>query len=50
MHGSVDVTVWSGDVTEEGQVELLPFLAEQAVSVTAHRHGVVDPAFSALRL
>jgi len=50
VHGSLDVTIWSGDVTEEGQVEMLPFLAEQAVSVTAHRHGVVDPAFSALRL
>ena len=50
VHGSVDVTVWSGDVTEEGQVELLPFLAEQAVSVTAHRHGVVDPAVARLRI
>jgi len=50
VHGSVDVTVWSGPVTEEGRIELLPFLTEQSVGVVVHRHGVVDPALAAVRL
>jgi RHH-type proline utilization regulon transcriptional repressor/proline dehydrogenase/delta 1-pyrroline-5-carboxylate dehydrogenase len=29
-------------VTEAGRLELLPFLREQAVSVTAHRFGNPD--------
>ncbi|GAA0472612.1 1-pyrroline-5-carboxylate dehydrogenase [Actinoplanes capillaceus] len=37
--GRPDLAVWSGPVTEAGRVELLPFLREQAVSVTAHRFG-----------
>ncbi|WP_433825550.1 bifunctional proline dehydrogenase/L-glutamate gamma-semialdehyde dehydrogenase [Actinoplanes sp. CA-015351] len=37
--GRPDLAVWSGPVTESGQVELLPFLHEQAVSITAHRFG-----------
>jgi RHH-type proline utilization regulon transcriptional repressor/proline dehydrogenase/delta 1-pyrroline-5-carboxylate dehydrogenase len=37
--GRPDLAVWSGPVTEAGRVELLPFLREQAVSMTAHRFG-----------
>ncbi|MDF2920485.1 MAG: NAD-dependent aldehyde dehydrogenase, partial [Microbacterium sp.] len=37
--GSPSVAVYAGDVTRAGQVELLPFLREQAVSITAHRFG-----------
>jgi RHH-type proline utilization regulon transcriptional repressor/proline dehydrogenase/delta 1-pyrroline-5-carboxylate dehydrogenase len=37
--GRPDLAVWAGPVTESGQVELLPFLHEQAVSITAHRFG-----------
>ncbi|MEX0153240.1 bifunctional proline dehydrogenase/L-glutamate gamma-semialdehyde dehydrogenase [Microbacterium sp. LMI1-1-1.1] len=37
--GSPSVAVYAGDVTRAGRVELLPFLHEQAVSVTAHRFG-----------
>jgi RHH-type proline utilization regulon transcriptional repressor/proline dehydrogenase/delta 1-pyrroline-5-carboxylate dehydrogenase len=35
----VDVQVFDHDVTEAGRVELLCYLREQAVSVTAHRFG-----------
>ncbi|EMY33231.1 delta-1-pyrroline-5-carboxylate dehydrogenase/L-proline dehydrogenase [Arthrobacter crystallopoietes BAB-32] len=37
--GSPDVAVYAHPVTEAGRVELLPFLHEQAVSITAHRFG-----------
>jgi RHH-type proline utilization regulon transcriptional repressor/proline dehydrogenase/delta 1-pyrroline-5-carboxylate dehydrogenase len=37
-----DLAVWSGPVTEAGRVELLPFLHEQAISITAHRFGNPD--------
>ena len=37
--GSPDIAVYSGAVTEAGRVELLPFLQEQAISITAHRFG-----------
>jgi RHH-type proline utilization regulon transcriptional repressor/proline dehydrogenase/delta 1-pyrroline-5-carboxylate dehydrogenase len=37
--GSPDIAVYAGEVTESGRVELLPFLQEQAVSITAHRFG-----------
>ncbi|GIF14432.1 proline dehydrogenase family protein [Actinoplanes teichomyceticus] len=37
--GRPDLAVWSGPVVEAGRVELLPFLREQAVSITAHRFG-----------
>lgn len=35
----VDVAVYSGEPTESGIVDLLPFFKEQAVSITAHRFG-----------
>ena len=37
--GSPDVALYDNPVTSGGRVELLPFLREQAVCVTAHRFG-----------
>ena len=34
-----DIAVFDHPVTESGRIEMLPFLAEQAVSITAHRFG-----------
>ncbi len=46
--GAPDVAIWGSPVTASGRVELLPFLKEQAVSITAHRFGNPDRAMSAL--
>ncbi len=43
-----DVAIYAGDVTTSGRIELLPFLREQSVSVTAHRFGNPDRAFAEL--
>jgi RHH-type proline utilization regulon transcriptional repressor/proline dehydrogenase/delta 1-pyrroline-5-carboxylate dehydrogenase len=37
--GRPDLAVHDHDVTEAGRIELLPFMKEQAVSITAHRFG-----------
>ncbi|MGV9767884.1 bifunctional proline dehydrogenase/L-glutamate gamma-semialdehyde dehydrogenase [Microbacterium sp. NPDC003461] len=37
--GAPNVAVYDGPVVSAGRVELLPFLREQAVSITAHRFG-----------
>ena len=37
--GRADLAIYAQAVTESGRVELLPFLREQAVSITAHRFG-----------
>jgi RHH-type proline utilization regulon transcriptional repressor/proline dehydrogenase/delta 1-pyrroline-5-carboxylate dehydrogenase len=37
--GRPDVAVYLNPVTEAGRIEMLPFLKEQAVSITAHRFG-----------
>ncbi|WP_225873762.1 proline dehydrogenase family protein [Zafaria cholistanensis] len=37
--GKPDVAIYAGDVVSAGRVELLTFLHEQAVSITAHRFG-----------
>ncbi|TCL85252.1 L-proline dehydrogenase [Curtobacterium sp. PhB142] len=37
--GRPDVAVYGGPVTEAGRLEILPFVREQAVSITAHRFG-----------
>ena len=50
LRGSPDVTIFSGEVTEEGRIELLAFVREQSVSLTAHRYGRLDPALADLRL
>jgi RHH-type proline utilization regulon transcriptional repressor/proline dehydrogenase/delta 1-pyrroline-5-carboxylate dehydrogenase len=37
--GRPDLAVYAQPVTESGRIELLPFLQEQAISITAHRFG-----------
>ena len=46
--GTPDVAVYAQPVTEAGRVELLPFLHEQAVSITAHRFGTPNHLSDAL--
>lgn len=41
--GDPDVAVYAGEVTTAGRIELLPFLHEQSVTITAHRFGNPDP-------
>ncbi|MBF4609288.1 proline dehydrogenase family protein [Curtobacterium sp. VKM Ac-1393] len=40
--GRPDVAVYGGPVTEAGRLEILPFVREQAVSITAHRFGTAN--------
>ena len=42
-NGKPDVAVYASPVTAAGRVEMLPFLHEQAVSITAHRFGTPNP-------
>lgn len=46
--GSPAVAVWDDEVTHSGRVEMLPFVREQAVSITGHRFGAPDPRFLSL--
>ncbi|MGJ9412517.1 bifunctional proline dehydrogenase/L-glutamate gamma-semialdehyde dehydrogenase [Aeromicrobium sp. CF4.19] len=46
--GDPDVAIHAGEVTWSGRVELLPFLREQAVSITTHRFGNHDASFDAV--
>ena len=39
LGGSPDIAVYAQPVTQAGRVELLPFLREQSISITAHRFG-----------
>jgi len=48
--GRPDVAVYDSPVTEAGRVEQLPFLREQAISVTAHRFGTPSPLVDAVPL
>ncbi|MBN9175192.1 MAG: hypothetical protein J0I70_13680, partial [Microbacterium sp.] len=41
--GDPDLAVYADEVTTAGRLELLPFLHEQAISITAHRFGNPDP-------
>lgn len=43
LGGRPDCAVYAQPVTESGRVELLPFLHEQAISITAHRFGTPSP-------
>jgi len=43
--GDPDVAIYSGRVTQSGRVEALPFLQEQAISITNHRFGNHDAEF-----
>lgn len=42
LDGRPDIAVYFQPVTEAGRIEMLPFLREQAVSITAHRFGNPD--------
>ncbi|WP_219813528.1 bifunctional proline dehydrogenase/L-glutamate gamma-semialdehyde dehydrogenase, partial [Rathayibacter rathayi] len=46
--GRPDLAVYAGEATEAGRLELLPFVREQAVSITAHRFGTPDHLTDAL--
>lgn len=46
--GSPDIAVYGSDVVSAGRVELLTFLHEQAVSITAHRYGTPNHLSDAL--
>lgn len=48
--GRPDVAVWAGPVVGAGRVEMLPFLREQAVSITAHRFGTPNHLTDAIEL
>lgn len=37
--GRPDIALWSGPAVTAGRIEMLPFLREQAISITAHRFG-----------
>jgi RHH-type proline utilization regulon transcriptional repressor/proline dehydrogenase/delta 1-pyrroline-5-carboxylate dehydrogenase len=50
LKGNPDVAIYGGPVTTAGRIELLPFLHEQAVSITAHRFGNPDHAMADLPL
>jgi len=41
--GDPDVAVYDNPVTTAGRLELLPFLHEQSITITAHRFGNPDP-------
>lgn len=45
LDGAPEVAIYADEVTESGRVEMLPFVKEQAVSITAHRFGAPDPRF-----
>lgn len=50
LGASIDVAIHDGPVVEAGIIEMLPFLREQSVSITAHRFGDLDPDFTELRV
>jgi RHH-type proline utilization regulon transcriptional repressor/proline dehydrogenase/delta 1-pyrroline-5-carboxylate dehydrogenase len=41
--GDPDLAVYDNEVTSAGRLELLPFVHEQAIAITAHRFGNPDP-------
>ncbi|MCX6502601.1 MAG: bifunctional proline dehydrogenase/L-glutamate gamma-semialdehyde dehydrogenase [Microbacterium sp.] len=41
--GDPDLAVYANPVTTAGRIELLPFLHEQVIAITAHRFGNPDP-------
>ncbi|HEX3679116.1 MAG TPA: aldehyde dehydrogenase family protein, partial [Galbitalea sp.] len=50
VKGNPDIAIYGGAVTTAGRVELLPFVHEQAVSITAHRFGNPDRAMAGLEV
>jgi len=47
-NGDPDLAVWADPVTTAGRLELLPFLHEQSISITAHRFGTPNHLTDAL--
>jgi RHH-type transcriptional regulator, proline utilization regulon repressor / proline dehydrogenase / delta 1-pyrroline-5-carboxylate dehydrogenase len=45
LDGAPEVAIYANEVTESGRVEMVPYLKEQAISITAHRFGAPDPRF-----
>lgn len=45
FEGDPAVAIYAQPVTVSGRIEMLPFVKEQAVSITAHRFGAPDPRF-----
>jgi RHH-type proline utilization regulon transcriptional repressor/proline dehydrogenase/delta 1-pyrroline-5-carboxylate dehydrogenase len=45
LDGAPEVAIYASEVTESGRVEMVPYLKEQAISITAHRFGAPDPRF-----
>ncbi len=43
VEGDPDLAVYDNEVTTAGRLELLPFLHEQSITITAHRFGNPDP-------
>jgi RHH-type proline utilization regulon transcriptional repressor/proline dehydrogenase/delta 1-pyrroline-5-carboxylate dehydrogenase len=43
VHADPDIAVYGNEATTAGRLELLPFLHEQAIAITAHRFGNPDP-------
>ena len=39
LGGRPDVAIYAQPITESGRIEILPFVKEQAISITAHRFG-----------
>ena len=50
VQGSIDVSVYAGPSIQTGRLALLPYLHEQAVSVTNHRFGHPTPLTDGLRI
>jgi RHH-type transcriptional regulator, proline utilization regulon repressor / proline dehydrogenase / delta 1-pyrroline-5-carboxylate dehydrogenase len=50
LGGDPDVAIYADPITTSGRVELLPFLHEQAVSITAHRFGNPDAGMIGVRV
>ncbi|OIH92330.1 bifunctional proline dehydrogenase/L-glutamate gamma-semialdehyde dehydrogenase [Curtobacterium sp. MCBA15_001] len=50
LGASIDVAVFAAPVVEAGLIEMLPYLREQTVSITAHRFGEPDADFTDLRV
>ncbi|MBB2975803.1 RHH-type proline utilization regulon transcriptional repressor/proline dehydrogenase/delta 1-pyrroline-5-carboxylate dehydrogenase [Microbacterium endophyticum] len=48
LSGNIDVAIYANEVTTAGRIELLPFLHEQAIAITAHRFGTPDNTFSSV--
>lgn len=48
LPGRIDLAIWDGPVTMAGRIEALPFVREQAVSMTTHRFG--NPAAAVAEL